>query len=1022
MFTGFNPTQLHKQMIRSIGAELVENIEDAATATHIIVSDGNTPLRRTPKLMICISKVSKILNIRWLEESFRQHQLLDTKDFLHLDDTEAETRYSFSMRETIRHGINVRHERGGVLGGRWIYICRGVAGKQAPSTKELHLIIEAAGGTVLRSLCSSHNYDPINTIIITSDPRTQSQLNENGIEKQIANGAKTCTTSWLFHTIITQQFSGIDDRRNAELCDRVSSKIDNRHFSRLVRCESHESLVSALSVSPAKQSGRSALGRKRTAINASDVSIFSMSSRGSKVSHLEYAHSTSQSKRLRKEIETNGAPKQASEHCKNFLSRDKFLSSFLPSSKPISSTEDKAAIQVRMLWTAYFKKIGGGDTTPKVLKVTKGVRCRRGRNRTLSPLVTCTSTIPGPVISEATPRSEKKTRPTPQYQASASMSPPDNPEYVSWEAYVLFTIRDRAATLKKSRDTTLLIDKQAIHTFPMPVAIDYSTNKLSLIVETKHGYAKIQDSCRQEVFGTLQDVFDLHCKYQTSGPVPESVIAKLTILAIQAVSTMHACGVVHNDISLNSFLVVKASSCESKEESSRDHGSHWHLQIIGFGHKSVVLNCQKLAIDNFCCQDGHFEQDYKGLANVVHILITGGMAITLTEVFGRVEFASKFLLKGNLFLRGALSWCALIDALMGVSNDFGLQPIRLQYPFDVFDVEPSDRYPICRKNQISWACRMLHEISSSNVSLYTFLEGLLPYNSRFILPNISHSTFACYCCNTQQSFLLCPSFVETSTFLRSTVSHYDANQLQVRLVEQETKLTAEAHLLARREANYDNEISEIHKKIEENKTLLESNLEIERRIRQKETELLRKEEEIVMKEARIKEIKEGLLSRERLLERQMQLLANANHFKSLPCHKSSLHSPPSPCHSIQAQSSVCSSELEQHSTSLGSSDGNKSRKRDGCKSSIIKQQHSKAIFSKSDHTPPTRRRSSRHSPVPRPAEHLCSLQNLGSPSMKIGKATSDVHVDIRMKLNCSPDNSSGRQKRTPKRVFIDIDD
>lgn len=44
------------QMIRSIGAELVENIEDAVTATHIIVSDGNTPLRRTPKLMICISK------------------------------------------------------------------------------------------------------------------------------------------------------------------------------------------------------------------------------------------------------------------------------------------------------------------------------------------------------------------------------------------------------------------------------------------------------------------------------------------------------------------------------------------------------------------------------------------------------------------------------------------------------------------------------------------------------------------------------------------------------------------------------------------------------------------------------------------------------------------------------------------------------------------------------------------------------------------------------------------------------
>ena len=349
--------------------------------------------------------MSKFLNIRWLEESFRQQQILDTKGFLHLDDTEAEKRYSFSMRETIRHGINVRHERGGVLGGRWIYICRGVAGNQAPSTKELHLIIEAAGGTVLRSLSSSHSYDPLNTIIITSDPRTHSQLNENGIEQQIANGAKTCTTSWLFHTIITQRFGVIDDRRNAEPCDRMFSKIDNRHFSRLVRCESHESLVSALSVSPMKQSGRSALGRKRNATNASDASIFSISSRGSKVSHLEYAQSSPQSKRPRKETESNGAPKLASEHCKQFLSRDQFLLNFLPLSKPISSTVDKAAIQARMLWTAYFNKIGGGDTTPKVLKVTKGVRCRRGRNRTLSPLVTCTSTTPAPVISEATPRS-----------------------------------------------------------------------------------------------------------------------------------------------------------------------------------------------------------------------------------------------------------------------------------------------------------------------------------------------------------------------------------------------------------------------------------------------------------------------------------------------------------------------------------------------------------------------------------------------------------------------------------------
>ncbi|KAL3802984.1 hypothetical protein HJC23_011607 [Cyclotella cryptica] len=770
MFTGFNPTQLHKQMIRSIGAELVENVEDAATATHII------PIISLTHFPFYFSKVSKILNIKWLEESCTQQQLLDTKDFLHVDDAEAEKRYSFSMRETIQNGNNVRRARGGVLGGRWIYICKGVAGNLAPSTKELHLIIEAAGGAVLRSLSSSLSYDPAHMIIITSDPRTHSQLNENGIEQHIANGAKMRTTSWLFHTIITQRFDDIDDHRNTEPCDRMSSKNDGSHFSRLVRCESHESLVSTLSVSPVKRSGRSALGRKRNVNKATDASICSVSSRGSMVSHLEYAQSSSQSKRRRKEIETNGAPKLASKNCKQFLSRDQFLSMFLPLTKPSSSAVDTAETQTRMLWATYLNKVESEETTPKVPKVTKGIRCRRGRKRTLSPLVTCTSTIPGPVISEGTPRSEKKVSPTTPYHASASKSSPDIDEYLSWEAYVLFTIRARAATLERNRDAIPLQFKPAIHTFPRPVAIDYSMKKLCLIVETNHGPAKFPETTQQQVFGTLQDVFDLHRKYQTSGPIPESVLAQLAILAIQAVSTMHACGVVHNEISLNSFLIVRASACESSEESSRDHESQWYLQIIGFGYKSLVLNCQQLASENIRCEDGHFEHDYKGLANVVHVLITGGMPITLTEVFGRVEFTSKAFLKGNLFLRGALSWCALLDALMGIGDDFDLKPIQLHYPFDVFKVEPSD-------------------------------------------------------------------------------SNKDAR----RLVEKETRLKAEAHTLARREANYRHEISEIHKKLEENRTLYESNLEIERRIVQKETELLRKEAEIASEEAHIKEIKEGLL-------------------------------------------------------------------------------------------------------------------------------------------------------------------
>ena len=43
------------QMIETIGAELVDSIEEAHTATHVIASDGKTKLRRTPKVSFSVS-------------------------------------------------------------------------------------------------------------------------------------------------------------------------------------------------------------------------------------------------------------------------------------------------------------------------------------------------------------------------------------------------------------------------------------------------------------------------------------------------------------------------------------------------------------------------------------------------------------------------------------------------------------------------------------------------------------------------------------------------------------------------------------------------------------------------------------------------------------------------------------------------------------------------------------------------------------------------------------------------------
>jgi hypothetical protein len=181
-------------MIETIGAEILESIEDAQAATHIIVTDGETKLRRTPKLMICICTSPNIVKLEWLEQSAKEQRILDTTPYLLIDDKEAEKRYSFKMKETIQNGIEVRR-KGGVLGGLYVYICAGVAGNQAPSMKELNLIIKAAGGKVLRSLDTC---DPAKTIIVTSDPSTFSQRNEPGVKNVSNSGGKIVSSLGYF--------------------------------------------------------------------------------------------------------------------------------------------------------------------------------------------------------------------------------------------------------------------------------------------------------------------------------------------------------------------------------------------------------------------------------------------------------------------------------------------------------------------------------------------------------------------------------------------------------------------------------------------------------------------------------------------------------------------------------------------------------------------------------------------------------------------------------------------------------
>mmetsp|Transcript_12791 Transcript_12791/g.19361 ORF Transcript_12791/g.19361 Transcript_12791/m.19361 type:complete len:918 (+) Transcript_12791:121-2874(+) len=205
----FKPTDAQKKMVTALGGTLIESLEKAHEATHVIAGDGQkNSLRRTPKLMISLCSTSNILHLDWLITSYKQKRFCESRQFLLLHDQTAESNYSFSMKETLRNGEERRSE-GGLFTGRSIYFTKNVAGNKAPKAEELRMIINAAGGRVVDSLSPDEDYFP-NVFVITSDPLLHPDLvAAQEAEEYVSEVADVFPTSWLFDVIIHQKLTGL---------------------------------------------------------------------------------------------------------------------------------------------------------------------------------------------------------------------------------------------------------------------------------------------------------------------------------------------------------------------------------------------------------------------------------------------------------------------------------------------------------------------------------------------------------------------------------------------------------------------------------------------------------------------------------------------------------------------------------------------------------------------------------------------------------------------------------------------
>lgn len=192
------------QMINTLRGDLIEDIQEASTATHVIASEQGKSLLRTSKLMISLCSTSNVVSVDWLTQSAKKRKILSCEKFLLLNDTAAEEKYDFSMADTLKRGTELRASGSTLLKGTCVYVCKGVAGKRAPPTEEFKLIVEAAGGRWLATMLRDNTEG---VLIITSDPPQKKQLTARDVKKAINAGAAHVTTTRLFQCIIRQEMS-----------------------------------------------------------------------------------------------------------------------------------------------------------------------------------------------------------------------------------------------------------------------------------------------------------------------------------------------------------------------------------------------------------------------------------------------------------------------------------------------------------------------------------------------------------------------------------------------------------------------------------------------------------------------------------------------------------------------------------------------------------------------------------------------------------------------------------------------
>ena len=99
-------------------------------------------IRRTKKFFMCLARGAHILSPSWIETMIKENRYIPYEQF-YLQDTSAETRYGFQIRESVRRAKEQR------IFGKLQFFC---TKDTSPPYDDLKEIIEAAGGKFLEKI------------------------------------------------------------------------------------------------------------------------------------------------------------------------------------------------------------------------------------------------------------------------------------------------------------------------------------------------------------------------------------------------------------------------------------------------------------------------------------------------------------------------------------------------------------------------------------------------------------------------------------------------------------------------------------------------------------------------------------------------------------------------------------------------------------------------------------------------------------------------------------------------------